>query len=197
MQKSAILAAREGREAQSAPAPERGADSAEKIVLRRLHLLRNLRLLNVWSPAFPPYGRMPARYTADGAGLSPPLRWLPDPAAESYALLVEDADGPAAHPLVHALVVNLPKATHALAEGSLQSPRHDGTRIDPAVHRVFTQAWLPPHPPAQEEHLYAFQIFALRMEPGFAAAPGRQEFIEMLLEFAVAGGCLFGIHRRS
>jgi len=176
---------------------KRANEGIEKIVLHRLCLLRNLQHLVVESAGFPDHGKIPVRYTADGAGISPPLRWRCEAPAASYGLLVEDVDAPVAHPLVHAMVVNLNTVTHALAEGALNSPTHNGADIDPALHARFKQAWLPPHPPVQDKgHRYAFQIFALRFEPSFVKPPGREEFIETVLEFATAGGCTVGTYER-
>lgn len=169
----------------------------ERTVLHRLQALRNLPHVAVWSTGFSHNGSIPLRYTADGEGVSPPLNWRADPEAASFGLLVEDADAPAAHPLVHARAVNLNSTSRALAEGALSSPHHNGSLVDPALHSAFRQAWLPPHPPIQDpEHRYAFQIFALRFEPRFTRAPCRSEFIEMVLEFATAGGCVIGTYQR-
>jgi phosphatidylethanolamine-binding protein (PEBP) family uncharacterized protein len=169
----------------------------EKIVLRRLSLLRNLLPLTVTSPAFADSGAIPARYTADGEGLSPPLRWHQDSQAAGYGLLMEDADAPAGHPLVHAMVVGLSGSTHSLPEGALSSPHHSGASVDPGIHAAFKQAWLPPHPPRDGAHRYAFQVFALRFQLRFAKPPGRNDFIEMVLEFAFAGGCIMGTYQRA
>ncbi len=63
--------------------------------------------IEVASLAFADHAPIPARYTADGDGLSPPLAWraLP-PEASAVVLLVEDADSPTPNPLVHAIVVD-------------------------------------------------------------------------------------------
>src|SRR5215468_10402113 len=63
-----------------------------------------------------------AKYTADGAGVSPPLQWkgVPD-AAGSVVLLVEDADSPTRHPLVHAIAYDL--SGHRMQRGALSNPR--------------------------------------------------------------------------
>jgi len=176
----------------------RANEGIEKIVLHRLCLLRNLQHLVVESTGFADQGKIPSRYTADGAGISPPLRWRGDAPAAGYGLLVEDVDALVAHPVVHAMVVNLNTVTHALAEGALNSPTHDGSQVDPDLHARFKQAWLPPHPPPQDrEHRYAFQIFALRFQPSFVKPPGREEFIETVLEFATGGGCTVGKYERA
>ena len=111
--------------------------------------------------------------------------------------MMEDADAPAGHPLVQAMVVGLSGANHSLAEGALSSPYHSGASVDPDLHASFNQAWLPPHPPQDGVHRYAFQVFALRFPVRFTKPPGRNDFIEMVLEFAFAGGCIVGTYERA
>ena len=49
--------------------------------------------LTLTSPAFAHEARLPPRFTADGAGISPPLLWdAPPPGTAALALIVEDAD---------------------------------------------------------------------------------------------------------
>src|ERR1700749_3489962 len=73
--------------------------------------------------AFEPGGRIPVQYTADGAGYSPPLRWRGVPrTTASIVLIVEDADSPTPHPLVHAIVVNMGVDDAELAQGAINSP---------------------------------------------------------------------------
>jgi Raf kinase inhibitor-like YbhB/YbcL family protein len=51
--------------------------------------------LELRSPAFPPGGRIPVIYTADGENISPPLEWSdPPPGSRSFVLIVEDPDAP-------------------------------------------------------------------------------------------------------
>ena len=48
------------------------------------------------SPAFGQGQPIPAKYTADGANVSPPLEWSEPPkGTKSYILIVEDPDAPA------------------------------------------------------------------------------------------------------
>src|SRR3569623_2865653 len=59
------------------------------------------------SPAFANHQDIPALYTSDGEGLSPPLTWVGVPeGARSLALIVEDGDSPAPSPLVAASVMH-------------------------------------------------------------------------------------------
>lgn len=84
------------------------------------------------SLAFLLHGSIPAKYTCDGADVSPPLAWsgLP-PATKSLALIVDDPDAPdPAAPKrtwVHWVLYNLPpsasgltEAVHSLPPGTLE-----------------------------------------------------------------------------
>jgi phosphatidylethanolamine-binding protein (PEBP) family uncharacterized protein len=52
--------------------------------------------LQLRSSTFRDHGPLPARYTADGAGVSPPLAWSKVPlGTRSLVLVVEDADSDA------------------------------------------------------------------------------------------------------
>lgn len=71
------------------------------------------------SPAFQPGGALPRRYTCDGAGLSPPLRWHHMPAGSVELLLLAiDLDG--GHTgAVQWAVGGLPPSSPGIAAGSL------------------------------------------------------------------------------
>jgi Raf kinase inhibitor-like YbhB/YbcL family protein len=171
----------------------------ENVLYNELLRHRNAARLEVTSAAFVFNGRLPVRFTADGDGISPPLSWNDVPRdAESLALIVEDADSPTPHPLVHAIVVGLPADGGSLEEGVLNSPHHLATGIETGNNSFFKQTWLPPDPPrGHGEHRYVFQVYALRTGTPFSNVPGRREFIAAVLERAVAVGCLIGTYERS
>ncbi|HET9716443.1 MAG TPA: YbhB/YbcL family Raf kinase inhibitor-like protein [Pseudolabrys sp.] len=51
--------------------------------------------MSISSPAFADGQAIPAKYTADGEGVSPPLEWSGAPAGtKSFLLVVEDPDAP-------------------------------------------------------------------------------------------------------
>ena len=67
----------------------------DKIAFHAVDLRAGMASITVSSLAFVDHAPLPARYTADGAGVSPPLQWRGVPAgAASLALIVEDADAP-------------------------------------------------------------------------------------------------------
>src|SRR3954468_14638540 len=98
----------------------------DKLVFNRRGLRGGHGTLQVSSLAFADHAPIPARYTADGEGVSPPLQWSGVPAnAQSLVLIVEDADAPTPHPLVHAIAVDLPPQDASLPEGAIDGDKAD------------------------------------------------------------------------
>jgi Raf kinase inhibitor-like YbhB/YbcL family protein len=174
----------------------------EKIVYNLVDLRNGQASIDVSSLAFIDHGPMPERYTADGAGVSPPLSWSGVPAkATSLAIVVEDADAPTPSPLVHAIVVDIAPQETALAEGALASPDHEGAGLVTGRNSFLQSAWLPPDPPpGHGVHRYAFQVYALvdsiDEKPQFTGTPGRDDVIEAIKDRAIASGCLIGTYER-
>jgi len=149
------------------------------------------------SPAFANNDSIPRRFTADGEGSSPPLRWSNVPeAAQMLLLIVEDADSPTPSPLVHAIVTGLVATPGEIQEGALvaHSP------IPPLAlgkNSYFKPGWLAPDPPpGHGDHRYAFQMFALDHVPELAATPGRSALVDATAGHTVARGMLIGTYRR-
>jgi Raf kinase inhibitor-like YbhB/YbcL family protein len=170
----------------------------DQIAFNLIDLRNGTAALQVRSLAFADHAPIPAQYTADGAGVSPPLDWsgVP-PEAVSLLLMVEDADAPTPHPLVHAIVVDLPPEDGALPEAALKSSGNEGLGYHTGRNSYLQAAWLPPDPPpGHGVHRYAFQLFALNADPGFGATPGRDAVMEALRNHACASGCLIGTYLR-
>ena len=170
----------------------------EKIAFQAVDLRAGMASLRVASLAFVDHAPIPARYTADGAGLSPPLQWIGvPPEAKSLALIVEDADAPTPQPLVHAIVVDLEGADGALAEGALPSGDHEGLGLHVGRNSYLQAAWLPPDPPpGHGVHRYAFQMFAFAAGAAFDGTPGRDALLDAVKEHGLASGCLIGTYER-
>lgn len=172
----------------------------DKIAFQQVDLRGGMAAVAVASLAFADHAPIPARYTADGEGISPPLQWSGVPAAAaSLLLIVEDADAPTPQPLVHAIVVGLDGADGALAEGALPSADHEGSGLQVGRNSYLQARWLPPDPPpGHGVHRYAFQVFALEAGAGFDAdaAPGREAVLEAIRDHGLASGCLIGTYER-
>jgi phosphatidylethanolamine-binding protein (PEBP) family uncharacterized protein len=120
------------------------------------------------------------------------------PTTASIVLIVEDADSPTPHPLVHAIVVNMGVDDAELADGAINSPDHEGFALQVGRNSFLRQAWLPPDPPpGHGEHRYVFQIYALHSGEAFSEIPGRQEIFEAIKQRAAAGGVLIGTYGRD
>ena len=168
------------------------------IVFNTLGLRQGMASVAVTSLAFADHAPLPARYTADGAGVSPPLQWSGLPVGTvSVVLLVEDADSPTPSPLVHAIVVGLPATDGALAEGALPSPDHEETELRVGRNSYLQAGWLPPDPPpGHGVHRYAFQVFAL-VAAEFDGTPGRDAVLDAIRAHGLASGCLIGTYERK
>jgi Raf kinase inhibitor-like YbhB/YbcL family protein len=171
----------------------------ENVTYQRLLIARKVPRLGLHSSAFADMQSLPPRFTADGAGISPPLEWfgVPDDAG-SLALMVEDGDSPTPHPWVHAIAVNLDPESRALAEDALVLGDDDSpAEVDLGLNSLLKRGWLPPDPPpGHGQHRYVFQLFALEPGPALPSSIGRQDMIEVILQHAVAAGCLIGTYER-
>ncbi|HEY1327443.1 MAG TPA: YbhB/YbcL family Raf kinase inhibitor-like protein [Casimicrobiaceae bacterium] len=155
--------------------------------------------IDLFSAAFSDGERIPRRYTADGAGVSPSIQWRGVPrGAASLVLIVEDMDSPTAHPFVHAIVWGLPAGDGGLPEGALSNARAR-LRGPPMGRNSDHQArYRPPKPPrGHEPHRYAFEAIALDVAPSFAAPPVRAEIVEVARGHVVGAGCLIGTYARG
>lgn len=171
----------------------------DKLVFNRCGLRAGHGTLEVSSLAFADHAPIPARYTADGEGVSPPLAWLgAPPEAASLVLVVEDADAPTPEPLVHAIVVDLPPGDGNLAEGAIGGDGPEGEDVHEGRNSYLRAGWLPPDPPpGHGEHRYAFQLFALGPGEPFAGKPGRDEVLAAIQQRGIASGLLVGTYTRQ
>lgn len=165
------------------------------IAFNQVDLRNGTAAITVTSLAFGDHEAIPAQYTADGAGTSPPMEWTGIPSeAGSIVLLVEDADAPTPHPLVHAIVVALPPKDGSLPEGALGDKELDG---DIGRNSYLRTRWLPPDPPpGHGVHRYAFQVFALNADAALPKTPGREAVLKAIEDHAIASGCLIGTYER-
>jgi Raf kinase inhibitor-like YbhB/YbcL family protein len=168
----------------------------EKTAFHAVDLRGGMAAISLSSLAFADHARIPARYTADGAGLSPPLQWIGAPAgAVALALIVEDADSPTPQPLVHTIVVDLPPGDGGIGEGALQNA-DGGFKLG---RNSYLQAnWLAPDPPpGHGVHRYVFQVFALEAGARLDDSPGREALLEAIRQHGLASGCLIGTYERA
>jgi len=115
--------------------------------------------LNVSSAAFADGGLIPARYTADGENVSPPVRWEAAPeGTESIAIISDDPDAPGGT-WVHWLIWNIPAGQTDIRENippeeTLSNGAVQGTTSFGSV------GYGGPAPPSGT-HRYYFKVYAL------------------------------------
>lgn len=158
-----------------------------------------LRTITLQSAAFDDHDAIPIRFTADGAGHSPPLHWSNVPeGTETLALLVEDVDAPFPQPLVHLLLHAMSPMLTGLAEGVVPQ-RHAKNRAFKAGRNSFGRlGWLPPSPiPGHGPHRYVFQILALSSPFAPRRIPGRGALRMALRRDLLGHGRLIGTYERQ
>ena len=115
------------------------------------------QIMTVSSTAFTNGAPIPARYTCQGANISPELKWsgVPDGAA-ALALLCQDPDAPSGT-FTHWVVFNLPPTLTELKEGPIHLPASAGEGTNDSRKSGYTG----PCPPPGKIHHYHFTVYAL------------------------------------
>lgn len=151
--------------------------------------------LEVRSDSFANGTAIPARYTCDGADVSPPLSWsgVPD-GAESLALFVDDPDAPGGT-FTHWIVYNI-----SATEGSLDEGLPRGQNLPGGLHQgnnsFGTVGYDGPCPPPGPAHRYVFRLYALNRSPDFSGVVDRSALEAEMKGHIVAEGVLVGTYRR-
>ena len=117
--------------------------------------------MQLTSSAFSPNGTIAARFTCDGADVSPPLAWSgAPPETRSFALVCSDPDAPAGT-WYHWAAFDIPAGSQALAEHI----RADSSGLRHAVNDFGKAAYGGPCPPrGHGTHHYIFTLYALSVE---------------------------------
>ncbi len=147
-------------------------------------------MIEVSSPAFQSDGTIPAKYTCDGWGVSPPLSWseIPDD-TQSIAVLVEDPDAPG-KPFLHWLMTDISPELHHLGEGG--APPRDA-RV--AESDAGTASYYGPCP-THGNHHYHFRVFALDTKLG-RRPESREDFLQAIAGHVLDEGELVGLYQRA
>lgn len=148
--------------------------------------------LRVESAAFADGGSIPAKYTADGDDVSPPLSWAAGPAGTAcYALVMDDPDAPGGT-WVHWVLWNL--TTPGLAE---DVPRDAQL---PSGARQGRNSWNRagyggPSPPGGT-HRYSFRVYALGAPLDLPAGADAAKLGQAMRGRVLASGALLGRYAR-
>jgi Raf kinase inhibitor-like YbhB/YbcL family protein len=150
------------------------------------------------SAAFEVDAGIPARYTCDGADVSPPLSWSGVPKeAASLALIVDDPDAPdpAAPKMtwVHWVLYNLPPQTDHLSEavGEEELPRGTAQGLNDWKRTGFGG----PCPPIGR-HRYFFKLYALDTRLSNLSTPTKAALESAMEGHVIAEAHLVGTYQR-
>ncbi|WP_407148944.1 YbhB/YbcL family Raf kinase inhibitor-like protein [Bradyrhizobium sp. ORS 86] len=115
------------------------------------------------SPAFPDGGQIPAKYTADGENVSPPLEWSDAPAeTKSFVLIVEDPDAPSGT-FRHWGLYNIMGERAMLPEGVGRGAKTE--KLGKGVNDFGEPRYCGPAPPkGHGTHHYHFKLAALDVD---------------------------------
>jgi Raf kinase inhibitor-like YbhB/YbcL family protein len=143
--------------------------------------------LRLTSAAFGEGAMIPAKHTADGEGVSPPLSWTDGPAGtKAYALVVNDPDAPGGT-WTHWTMWNLAGTSlpenvkpDAAPSGAVQGRNSWGRA-----------GWGGPSPPSGT-HRYVFRVYALDAPLALAPSSGESDLVAAMRGHALAVGELVG-----
>jgi Raf kinase inhibitor-like YbhB/YbcL family protein len=144
------------------------------------------KMMQVTSNAFENHGRIPDKYTCDGANVSPPLRidQIP-PEAKSLAIIVDDPDAPAGT-WVHWLMWNLPVV------GELKE--NDATGIQ-GTNDFKKRQYGGPCPP-DGTHRYFFKVYALDILLDLSPDTRKEQLEKSMSGHIIGFGQLIGFYKR-
>jgi len=151
--------------------------------------------IKITSSAFADGGMIPAKYTCDGADVSPPVQWdaVPD-GTKSISLICDDPDAPMGT-WVHWVLFNLPADVKVLAENLpteeiLPNGAKQGTND---FRRI---GYGGPCPPSGT-HRYFFKLYALDVELDLQAGAEKGQLLKVMEGHIIGQGQLIGKYKRQ
>jgi Raf kinase inhibitor-like YbhB/YbcL family protein len=148
--------------------------------------------LQVTSPAFQQGQPIPAKFTCDGANISPPLQWGQPPAgAKSLALIVDDPDAPQGT-WVHWILFNLPPTTEGLMESASNDADFPKNALE-GINDFRKTGYGGPCPPSGT-HRYFFRLYALDTLLALPADAKRADVDRAMAGHVLAQGELMGTY---
>ena len=155
--------------------------------------------LTLSSTAFQAGQTIPAKYTGEGADVSPDLTWSGAPGGTAeFALIVDDPDAPSAEPWVHWVIYKIPAAAAGLKEGI---PRAEAVN-DPAGALQGKNSWNavgyrgPLPPPGHGTHHYHFKLYALDQALQVSAGLTKAKLLDATRGHVIAQWELIGTYSR-
>lgn len=196
--------------------PARAA--ASRPTAKRMSAPPAAAVLRLTSPAIKDGQPIPKKYTADGTGVSPPLRWTKPPAGtKEFALVVRDPDAPQGV-FIHWVIYAVPPTAEFLPENTPTTEvvpiRGNTVKRPSASSRGVTQftpilgnakqgmnsankvGWTPPSPPPGKVHHYIFTLYALDKRMDLPPRATEEHLARVMKGHVLGQAELTGIYRR-
>lgn len=143
------------------------------------------------SPAFDQGQAIPAQYTCNGAGMSPPLRWTDPPTgAQSLALIMDDPDAPGGT-WVHWVLFNLPADLRELPEQAALPAESSGGK-----NGWGRTDYGGPCPPGGT-HRYFFKLYALDTKLDLPAGASKNQLLTAMQDHILGQTELMGTYAQK
>ncbi len=156
----------------------------------------NSMSIQITSSAFSEGKPIPAKHTADGPGVSPPLQWTNvPPAAKSLALICDDPDAPAGT-WVHWVVYDLAPSTAGLAEDVPKS-QYLSNGAKQGLNDFRRLGYGGPMPPPGKPHRYYFRLYALDTLLDLKPGATKQDLLKAMKGHVLTDGQLMGTYQRK
>ncbi|WP_424357689.1 YbhB/YbcL family Raf kinase inhibitor-like protein [Methanocella sp. MCL-LM] len=150
--------------------------------------------LEVTSPAFKDGETIPAKYTADGDDMSPPLSWSAAENVSEYVLICDDPDAPGGI-FTHWIIYNIPSGFTSLPAGVRQEEELDNGAIQ-TKNSMGNIGYNGPSPPPGKPHRYIFKLYALDAKLNLTPGMTKNQLLTAMKEHVIAEGSLTGIYGR-
>lgn len=147
--------------------------------------------LSIRSTGFRDGETLPAKYTADGANISPHLAWEGAPVeTASFIVMMEDPDALGSEPFVHWLVYNIPGTARELPEGS----NGGGVVGSNSWGKI---AYGGPQPPTGTgTHHYKISVYALKEPLQIFKGSTKSDVLNASRGKVVGTGSITGLYKR-
>ncbi len=147
------------------------------------------------SPAFKNGEMIPRKYTCDGEGVSPPLKWSGAPSGtKSYVVICDDPDAPMMT-WIHWVAYSIPGSVSELREGGPTNEVVDGG-ITQGINSWRKIGYGGPCPPGKSRHRYFFRLFALDSELGLRPGETRHDIEKAMKGHILDQAQLMGVYSR-
>jgi Raf kinase inhibitor-like YbhB/YbcL family protein len=147
--------------------------------------------LHLTSSSFEADAAISAKYSCDGANLSPALTWNDPPAAtKGFALIVDDPDAPG-KTFVHWVIYDIPAAARMLPEGvPAEATLNDGSQQGKNDYGKIGYGG--PCPPHGVVHHYFFKLYALDAKTNLKPQATKPELVQAMKGHILAEAELIG-----